>query len=362
MKEEILAKVKQEMLIIIEKTTLHNIKSHRSMLIDYFDFLETLYRLPTFHTTQLDGSAEMDLKEIQQKQDQIIENQLDSPVYTFERKLRGGLFPALNYPIPEKMVRELGLEHNDIVKIIKSEVIKGAGIRYWFELVEKGNKGNDNQRVQFNYCIVERDPQLGSFMVRKTATDDIKVNGIPFTFLLSQKDATDFNIEVGDIVDIAYYENNIESQKVIWKHNTHLLSPKISATIEEKKLNRKSSSDHEENKEISYPIDITLFQNKTVAIVGSEYNMKLRYQQVFEQINCNLIHASGDEPSIRMESMLRKADIVVITIDGTGHHGAKTATEICKEHGIPFVCVDRNGPQYILLEIEKVLKRQSMIV
>lgn len=351
MKNEVLNSVKAQMGNVIAQMQLDNLEQTRTMIGSYLDFLNTLNALPVFEepapvvSPSSPGPTPVTVSN-EHKEDNI---------YVFERKLRGGIFPDLQngYMIPEKMVRDIGLHHGDKVRISDAMQINGE-TRYKFDIAEKANIGDAPGRVQFDYCIVESDG--ARFVVSKCAAGDILVDGVKQTFTIPQRDAHAFNVKEGDLIDVAFYENNLDSLRLVYRHDT---PPPVeyTSTVTKKPAAKKSVANDETEVERKFPIDLDFMKSKHVVIVGSAYE-KLKYQRMFDMLSINLTHMSGDEGKVRLRTVIKKADVVVVTTQHVGHKGSVPTAELCKEYNIPMAAVDRNGPQYILMEAERVMKRK----
>jgi hypothetical protein len=349
MKHIVLEQTKQALTSIINVLSLETLEENQRMISQYFDFLRTLNHLPNVApVAEQTPTPKLD-EPVAQVEDQA---QLDDELCTFERKLRGGIIREIGegYFIPERMVRDMGLEHGDKVRIRDTSKF-GDLTRYHFELAEKANMSDPQGRIQFNYCVVES--TATSFILRRHAGGDIMIDGYKDSLKLPIKDTQDFHLCEGDLIDVAFYENNVDSIRVLWKHEVEAI-PAPSKRVAVKKIEEPKE---EVDWETKFPINLGLLKGKTILIVGSMYE-KAKYQRGFEAIGINLIHLTGDETKVRMRSQIKKSDIVVVTTQQVGHNGSVPAAELAKEYDKAFAQVDRNGVQYILIEAERVYKRK----
>lgn len=370
MRDEILSRSKRELLTIISNLKSDNINESSDMVTTYFNLLKTLNKLPIFDD-ESSGLEDEGLTQSEQQQDLIeqseqskafeqdivIENENvhQVPVYIFERKLYGGRISNLDngYTISERIVRSQGIRHGDMLVISASTKIGEKGItRYSFDIAESNYVAEPPNRVQINMCVVEKDDSIG-LIVRRSVNSEISINGSPYTFIISERDIANNNLQEGDIVDIAFYETNLETLKVIWKYETKSQQQSIATS---NKRPKKTRTDYDES-ERSIPIDHNLFIDKTITIIGAEY-FRLTYQRVFDRLNINMNHLTGDEGKIRLEKFIKKSDVVIVIIEYVSHNASYTANELCKTHNVPFVSAERDGAQYMLLEAEKALRRK----
>ncbi len=343
--------IKIELQGIIDRLVLDNIETYKPIIIQYLDFLEKLKELPVIEKEEQEETEQLEVTQSMEQPQQVT---LSGPIFTFIRKLRGGIIPELEYLVSEKVIRELGLQHQDKVRIV-STIHTDYGPRYSFEIVEKGPGIELENRVQYDICIVEKEPILNTLMVGKHANGIIKVQEAPHTIILNQKDVNEFSIKEGDLVDISLFSNTPDHCRVIWKHDTNeKLEDKYERKSSAKKNIKEEPTDDDEN---NINIDLKLFKGKTIVIVGAFY-FKSRYQQAFNKIpNCELIHLVGDEPKARMTSMIKNADVIVVTTTANSHSGTWSAREISKEYEIPFISVDREGINFIIQEVQSEFRK-----
>jgi hypothetical protein len=347
MKNIVLEQTKQALVNVVDSLSLETLEESQRIINQYFDFLRTLKNLPTLESPEV---IEEPIVEVQEEEVQPTE-----VLYTFERKLRGGIVNGIEPPyfIPEKLIRDMRLEHHDKIRIADTSK-HGTLTRYHFEIVEKANVGDPAGRVELSYCVVESRPT--SYVISKYANGEIIVDGTPLTLTISPKDAQDFYLRNGDLIDVAYYENNLDSLKVLWKYEIRESDP--TPTITKKPATKKVEEPKEDiDLESKFPVNLSLLKGKTIVIVGSMYE-KLKYQKAFDAIGMNLVHLTGDETKLRMRAQIKKADIIVVTTQYVGHNGSVPAAMYAKEFDIPLASVDKNGIQYILIEAERVYKRK----
>lgn len=122
--------------------------------------------------------------------------------------------------IPESIIRKHNYKHGDIISF---DFMKGSDPNdeiYYFEKVDESGNTKTDKRL-FSKGVVEEDPNNGQLFILQS------VNGKPFSevqntyvvYDISERDSNKYNIEKNDIVDIAWYDGNIESTiRVVWKH------------------------------------------------------------------------------------------------------------------------------------------------
>ncbi|RRJ54965.1 hypothetical protein EHV15_35950 [Paenibacillus oralis] len=146
------------------------------------------------------------------------ENEIGT-VHIFERSLVNGFVNTVEYKpafVPEKIIRERDFEHGDKIRVVNVRPV-GDKIHYDFELAEKTNS-HPSHRIQINLCIVEQD--TGGLFVQRADSGQTKVvfDGAERKFYLKEHDITRLKLTGGDIVDIAFWSNDPETVRVVWKH------------------------------------------------------------------------------------------------------------------------------------------------
>lgn len=140
-------------------------------------------------------------------------------VHIFERALVNGFVNTVKHKpalVPEKFIREKGFEHGDELRVINVRAV-GDKMHYDFELAKKVGLPAPN-RIQINFCIVERD-DAGYFVQRAdSGQSKIIVDGTEWKIYLKEHDAERLKITEGDIIDIAFRPFNTETARVVWKH------------------------------------------------------------------------------------------------------------------------------------------------
>ncbi|AGA60053.1 hypothetical protein Theco_4052 (plasmid) [Thermobacillus composti KWC4] len=122
--------------------------------------------------------------------------------------------------LPESVVRSLDLRHGDVVRILERD---DRG-RLKVQLLERAETDESN-RVELKFCLVSmRNEEGRSFL----AIDEMLVGGekkrisLPGSkesyLEIKEEDIRFFKLEVGDVVDVAYWVNRPNTFRVIWKY------------------------------------------------------------------------------------------------------------------------------------------------
>lgn len=371
-KESILTEIKNELMAKIQTMNFNNYQEKQREINHFFELIKLLDELPFENViyqeqkiiplplNHEDFSHSKPNLDLTQGNSNREDGSFVGNVYRFERKLRGGFVPDLNdgYMIPEKMVRDMEVEDGDLIRVTSEREYMGQKF-YYFELAERGSGPNPN-RVEHRYCPVEK--EAGYFVVKESQGKNIKLDETPFTFLLKDSDVQHFNIEEGDIIDIAYYKNNpAGTVKIIFKYETE---EELLPTIEQKRLNSSTKNEKIKNTEetdCKYPINLELLQGKRVLIVGGE-NRHADYENAFQRLGIELETMQGMEGEKRLEAAIQRADAVVIVTGEIRHAGSISTVKFCKKYGIPFDDTYENGIQSVLLCAEKALSKSQLKV
>ncbi|KJD42652.1 hypothetical protein [Paenibacillus terrae] len=191
---------------------------------------------PTHLGTEVNEDPSATLPELVDITNSIIEDQStlykdidkkDNKItYVFKRNLKGGIVPNLPPKgafIPERIVREKNIEHGDKLKLIKSYT-QNEQTYYDFDIVEKVSL-IQHERIQFNYCILEKNEN--SWYVEqhepfKKAGNNKRINinwnDAPYRINLNEVDVHALNLNAGNLIDVAFWEDNPSSPKIIWYH------------------------------------------------------------------------------------------------------------------------------------------------
>ncbi|MGG1021139.1 hypothetical protein ABE151_17430 [Bacillus paralicheniformis] len=229
-KELILEQVRKGIEQNIECMRFDNLPEVKSSVVKYFDFLEILTALPD---TSADSPKEVNIESEPLKENNVSERKaqitsienvsiFSNPDHFLVKEwlLTGGAI-AVNPEhkkeerIPESVVRNKHIYLSDIVEIIYS----GDSNFKDFKIIKRGTDYDkyDDERIVLERCtVVKQDEML--VVTHDMYGNVIKYNETPFTIRILDYDKTKFNLETGDLVDIAYLKNRPEKARVFWKH------------------------------------------------------------------------------------------------------------------------------------------------
>lgn len=252
----------------------------------------------------------------------------DTPaVYTFERKIRGGMVNEVEGYVPEGIVRRLGLEHGDKVHATPKETSDPNRNFFMYALAEKGPGGEAPGRTQHNYCPVKK--EAGRYLVERSAVtgEAIRFNESLYTVILDDSDVLEHKIKVGDLIDIAYPNDKPNMAKVLWKHDVEAL--KVPPTT-----NNNNASEKVEAENPKEEPGQTL-EGKAVLVIGNEPKKEL-YKEAIEERGGEFLWADAKLNLTRLRAMVRKADVVCFLLSVSGHIGMEHIKKMCKDYKVPF--------------------------
>lgn len=328
-KEDILIDIKKQMKILIDEMDFDNCLHLKNDIRQYFNFIESLKDLPVKNTPDKNEAAKESFTDNSTlTEEQLLETTVNKPIYKVERKIRGFFIPEIEAFIPESIARDLELNHHDYV------FAKYLGNRkYEYTLAKRSQEEVSIGRIEYNFCIVEK--KVGRLSVSSTIHNEIiKVNELPYTVLLHEDDIQSFNIQDGDVIDIAFPENEPDKHKIIWKYTTEKI-PDIKSI--KNKTKSKNTNNYNENEEI----DQTL-KGQTVYVVGNEPK-RSNYKQKIEEYGGEFLFGDAKENSTFHEANIKQADKVIFLLRYSGHVGMKQVKILCKKHNKPLLTTFNTG-------------------
>ncbi|WCF11506.1 DUF2325 domain-containing protein (plasmid) [Paenibacillus thiaminolyticus] len=348
---EVFEITKQDMLRSLENLTDQTLVDKKELFLAYFSFLESLHNLEKVKNKQDHNKIseksyleDVSVPEVEQTHDKtnqmtateseiLTTSQSELPErkeYFFERKALGGFVSEINAIIPENIVIKLGLEHGDYVYADEIPTSNGFNKKkYFYELARKGKSGQDVGRIQLNLCPIERD---GSILVvnKSLQSGTIRINEVPQSLILRNQDIQFFNLQEGDVIDVAYLKGKEDNPRVIYKHPLEDISD---STQTERKITKKKTKERFGNDK--HVVEQTL-DDMTILVIGNEPDKAL-YKQHVEERGGSFLWADGKDPIISFEPLVRKSDIVVFLTLVSGHTAMKHVKKLCKQYRIPFL-------------------------
>ncbi|MEK3956120.1 hypothetical protein [Psychrobacillus sp. FSL K6-1464] len=242
------------------------------------------------------------------------------PKYRIDRKLKGGYIEEIDAFVPETAIRNLGIEHGDLLYAEK----KSFGAGYYYSIAEKvGNQAPD--RIEVRNALVEE--AVGRLYVSKYTTGElIKVDGLPVMLYIQDTDATALGINSGDNVDMAYYRNNTSGARVTWK------------TLTENAIIPPYTQETDTAGTIEY-----------VLVVGDpSYERAYRKRLLHSGIDMQIVNGEIAAPSLEE---IEKASVVVIVMSKCLNEVAWQTRRLAKEANVMTTMALSPNPDDIMEQI-----------
>ncbi|MHB1681522.1 MAG: DUF2325 domain-containing protein [Bacilli bacterium] len=259
-------------------------------------------------------------------------------VFSLKRQLSGGL--AGPYFVPEKIIRRLGLEHGDEVDVqARGDMLPNGNPALTYTLHAAGARIPLAERIEHSLCLVRREDE--SWFV-----DD---------FPILSSDREKFDLEPGDVVDIAAWEHEPDQVRVVWKYETTMPSrstkhkqrghaPKDAMPAPPPRRIRSASPP--KVKVAPKPMKSPLTGQHVVMVSGLP--KESYYRKMFAQVGAECVFLTGDEKKETLIAAIRHSDIVVLITSAVSHKAAFQIGRLCKELKVAYRPVSRGGLQSVL--------------
>jgi len=341
------------MMNLLDGLTLDSISDTEESILKYFSFLKQLNSLPAVTKEAINEEPSNTRESAVNHVDKSIQESSEL-LHPLQRNLRGGFLKLKDDPdifIPEGKVRKYGFEHGDLFKVTPSEDDK-----YHYEFIKaQPDIRKLSPRKQVDHCIVTKKDSIWVCESYHHHGSErlIKLDEVPYSFIIPEEDIREFSLENGSIVDIAYYETNPNRVRVVYVHSNEMKEYQAPQTAGFYKK-EKSAPSTEEQEEI---ID---FQDKTILVVGLEAR-KSKFQHEIKARGGRMLWASGNEVRSRLEAMVKKADMAVVIIQHTSHRGSIQTAALCKKHKVKFCSTESRGVNSLISAITNNLESLQSI-
>ncbi|RNF39601.1 DUF2325 domain-containing protein [Planococcus salinus] len=273
--------------------------------------------------------SEVEIKEKLPEFSEITDRKVNLPnLYEFKRGIIGGTIPELNAFVSEETVRQQELHHGDLA--VAYTYMKNGKKEFAFLLEERRFTGEKECRIQFDQCIVE---EIASELVcRSNRNGQLKIEESFYSPIISIQDKHEFNLQVGDIVDLAVCKKNPSKPKVIWKYEKAVVKKdkRPNDINTSKKRKRKSKKER-----IAKSLPLTLL-GKKILIVSFEHD-RSRYEREIQKRGGELLMGDANDTAERLKNLVKKSDLVIPIITNSSHHAVETVVEEAKALRVPFV-------------------------
>lgn len=290
------------------------------------------------------------------------EKKASSPAnkYKVGRKLIGAKIGPQYYS--ESMVRKLGLHGGDMVTLTPDPSMH----RYYHGKLPQVSIVDVNpvsdQNIVREKAIVDKDDDDHFVAKYQYNHEPILVDGEPSTIKLNDDDAHKNHIEVGDIIELAYYTPNEHNEaRVTWKYDILADEP---APTEVKKPHAAYSEKTERKIKAFQPnmeYDLT---NKKVLMCGYGNHRSIAQEVVDAHHAKELLmydeKVSGKGMAGNLLTAIKHADIVIVMLNSISHHTANQAISIARDQNKLVSATNTNSPLAIEEAIDRALKREPI--
>lgn len=235
--------------------------------------------------------------------------------------------------VNEEIVRRYGLSDGDLananfedgkiaVNVIKhsGKSLADAGIRFYTgEIVERnGHLEVDNPTGEGNI----------------SGTEAFEMGALPY--VPTPEELEKYNLRVGQIVDVSWYDSNPGTIKIVWIH------PQDSESATEKPdKSKKPSGNTPKPWTPNYPEIQPIVSGKTVLLVGdSVYAENLR--RVTDAYDATLTEVDSIDRE-RFEAMVEDADMLIIALHYVSHRDSNLAIDLAKAHGLTYATFNQHA-------------------
>lgn len=281
--------------------------------------------------------------------------------YRVDRKLIGALIGDQYYS--ESIIRKLGLNNGDLVKLTPPEEI--AGTKHYLpqiELISANETEAPEEPIIRETVLVESDSTNGLVARYRYNHERLLVNGEPATIRLNLTDTTNHNVQPGDVVDIAYYRNSDGNEaRVSWVYNadkSKSVPERPTVKPHSAYIKRESSAPRHFTPNMHYDLN-----NQIVLMAGYGAHKELA-EEVIKAHNGRLTvydgKASGKGIEGDLTTAIRHADIVIIMLHSVSHNTANHAISIAKDFDKFIAATNTNSPLAIEEAIDRALKREPV--
>jgi len=244
----------------------------------------------------------------------------------FERRVKGGVVPEIAAFVPEKVVRNLDLQHGDKVYAKHEFTPHGAPTHYEYELAQRANPPQENDSIfEVNMGIVSYSPRDGGLVIERTIhSDRILHDGEAVVLPIQNDDLHMLDIKENDIVSAAFYRNNPETVRLRWKYPTEGITYEAP----------KKASFYKDNSSTEKAEVEQIFKGKKICVIGFEPGWA-SYKEEVEKRGGELLTLTGREPEATMRSTLFRSDAVVMILTHMSHKASIWTVDFCKQNAIP---------------------------
>lgn len=231
--------------------------------------------------------------------------------------------------IPEKMVRDIGIEHGDYCEII------GQIDKMYISKVVPADKEDRirNSYTTIKYCKAKSGEQGEIFFDEDYNGDSLYSWSEVKKLLLSEENREKWNVKVGSLVDLRF-DNRQDKPKVelVWVYKDDELGELTKKDVTPT-LNKKQG--HKSKKSFSPDNAFELNGAKIAILSGSQFESKWR--KAIEENGGEFLFFDTPNKMLsqkeRVKSIMDKADLTLVPLDMMSHDLYDTVKHLAKQNG-----------------------------
>lgn len=322
---------KQAIIDLANKLEYHNLDVFSNQTAVYLDMM----RLSGY----LDVAASAPTSEIEIAKDQpakpeSIQELIDEDNHIYigsvHLLLLGGEIGSRKIFLSEKAQRDFDCQEGDWIKATLVNCWKfpnGLEKRFYdYEIVQRSPEILPTKRRLIKYAIVNFEPTIHALYI-----DAPSINGLNHRVILNNYNMGSLKVRQGDVIDYAYWENDLTGGKVIWNHQTEAeITRQVKPMV---KRNPVAETKETKSRE---------FAGFKIIAFGYE-SKKSQFNKVVENYEGTFTYLTGEERDSLIRKEILSADLVVVFQNFVSHSCMWQVKNICKSGNINLVFLDKRG-------------------
>ena len=240
--------------------------------------------------------------------------------------------------VPEVWVRNLGMEHGDIVSAVPLGYLDRSQL-FEFTVEERRGRGDTSDRVS---VLGPVSFHSGEWFVYSEEEESL--------ISLKPKEVRDLRLGEGDLVEVAYPVGDMSAARVAWKYDPGELPRDKGPGVGRKRTPVKERP----VQDVGDPI----LAGKSVLVVGGDLYREA-FRQNFERRGAKFNWESGFQGGLgkNIESKIRSADVVVMVTEMMSHR-LPNVEAMCRRHRKPHVYAPSKGSTGAVRACQKALLKR----
>jgi len=241
--------------------------------------------------------------------------------------------------VPEIWVRNLSIEHRDVVSAVPLGTLDQDVQLYEFAVLERLGMGATSNRVSIVGPVYRHGPDWFVYSEEEGTVISLK-----------PKEVRTLGLTEGDTVEVAYPRGELSQARIAWKYDHTPYRDEIRERARREKADKPGQI-----------VDIgdPLLSGRAVLVIGGDL-YKDAFRQNFTRRGAEFLWESGFQggEGKNIESKVRASDVVVIVTEMMSHR-IPNIEAMCKKHGKPYVYAPSKGSTGAVRECQKVLAKAA---